>query len=209
MIKELSKTSFKAGFYLIVCPEITPNCVKIVQEAIKGGAEIVQLRAKEMADDKVFALAKRIRAITKETGVFFIINDRVDIALAADADGVHLGQDDLPIKAAKQLLEGKTIGISTHSLKEALKAQKEGADYIGLGPIFHTETKQGKALGIEMITRVKKAIKIPIVAIGGINKNNAEGILKAGADSIAVVSAVCNAKNVKKAAQELASLNRL
>ena len=208
MIKELNKNTFKSGLYLIVCPERTPNCIKVIQEGIKGGVEIVQLRAKEMTDNKILALARRIRAITKKAGVFFIINDRIDIALAADVDGVHLGQDDLPIKEAKQLLEDKIIGISTHSVSEALKAQKEGADYIGLGPIFYTETKIRQALGIKIITRVRRAIKIPIVAIGVINKDNAQEVLKAGADCVAVISAICNAKNVAKAARELAIISK-
>ncbi len=206
MIKELNKTNFKSGLYLIVCPELSKNCLEIVQKGIKGGVKIIQLRAKEMPDNKVLALAKKIRAITKKAKVQFIVNDRVDVALAVDADGVHLGQDDLPIKAAKQLLEGKIIGISVHSVPEAVKAEKQGADYVGLGQIFHTETKQGKVLGVKMIPRVKKAIRIPLVAIGGINKNNAQEVLRAGADCVAVVSAICDAKDVAKAARELATL---
>ena len=208
MIQELNKNTFKSGLYLIVCPERTPNCVKVIQEGIKGGVEIVQLRAKEMTDNKILVLAKRIRIITKKAGVLFIINDRIDIALATDADGVHLGQSDLPIKEAKQILEDKIIGISTHSVSEALKAQRDGADYIGLGPIFYTETKVGQALGVKIIIKVRRAIKIPIVAIGGINKNNTEEVLKAGADCVAVISAICNAKNVTKAARELATISK-
>ncbi|MFH1657447.1 MAG: thiamine phosphate synthase [bacterium] len=208
MIKEPDKISFKSGLYLIVCPQITSNCIEIVRKGIKGGVKIVQLRAKEMPDNKVLALAKQIRIITKKNQVQFVINDRLDIALAVEADGVHLGQDDLPIKEAKQLLKDKIIGISVHSLKEAVRAEKQGADYIGLGPIFQTKTKVSKALGIKIITQIKKEIKIPIVAIGGINKDNAQEVLAAGASCVAVVSTICGAKDIAKAAKELATISK-
>ena len=134
--------------------------------------------------------------------MIFLVNDGVDIALAADADGVHLGQDDLSYETARKLLgKNKIIGLTAHNVKESVEAEKLGADYIGLSPIFPTNTKSdaGKACGTEMIAQVKKHVKIPIVAIGGINESNIGQVLKAGARNMAIISAILTKDDVGKA----------
>jgi thiamine-phosphate pyrophosphorylase len=134
-----------------------------------------------------------------------LINDRVDVALAVDADGVHLGQDDMQFKVAKRLLGDKIIGLTVHNVEEAIDAEKTGADYVGLSPIFTTSTKKdaGKACGISMIEKVKSEVNLPIVAIGGINKDNIKEVIKAGADSAVAISAVVCADDVYKEVKEI------
>lgn len=171
----------------------------ILSQLLKGGARILQLRAKEMAANKSLKLAGEIREMTRAAGSLFIVNDRIDIALAAHADGVHLGQEDLPLYIARQLLgRDKIIGISTHDLAQAGEAEKGGADYIGFGPIFGTSTKETgySARGLEMLKEVRKAVKIPIVAIGGINETNVAQVWEAGADSAAIISDLMGAEDV-------------
>lgn len=184
----------KLGLYIITDKKISGKSnEKIVKEAIKGGADTIQLRDKNSSDKKLFQEAKKIRALTGKKNVLFIVNDNIDVALASDADGVHLGKDDLPVKKARKILgEDKIIGMSCDNVKEAVKAEKEGADYISLGPIFPTTTKKDipSPLGTKVIKEAKKKVSIPIVAIGGINEGNMKKVLKAGADSIAVISAV-------------------
>lgn len=177
----------------------------VAEEAIKGGADIIQLRDKESADSEILKAARAIRALTHKNKVPFIINDRVDIAVAVDADGVHLGQDDLPIEVARSIIgKDRLIGLSTHSLQQALEAQRRGADYIGVGPVFPTPTKPDyKAVGIDLIREVNDRVAIPFVAIGGICESNVNEILAAGARRIAVVRAVCGAEDVGNAAKKL------
>jgi thiamine-phosphate pyrophosphorylase len=150
-------------------------------------------------------MAERIKKITQKKNIPLIINDRVDIAKSIDADGVHLGQDDMPLKEAREILgDEKIIGISTHSFEEALQAEKQGADYIGLGSIFQTSSKQIKdAIGTEIIKEVLYLVKIPVFPIGGINLGNLDQVIKAGSKRIAVISAVIAQKDVKKSADEL------
>ena len=178
----------------------------IAREAIAGGATAIQLREKEMENGDLYNLASSIREITKKRKALFLVDDRVDIAQACDADGVHLGEKDLPIKIARKLLgRDKIIGATVRNLSQALRAQREGADYLSLGPIFSTKTKEGlpPPRGLKAITRIKKKIKIPLIAIGGINRENVASIIRAGADGIAVVGAVVGQENVRKATQEL------
>jgi len=173
----------------------------ILRELLKGGAKIVQLRAKELSSGEFFALAKQARQLTREAGAVFIVNDRADIALASAADGVHLGQDDLPLAAARKILgNGKIIGISTHDLAPAREAEAGGADYIGFGPIFGSTTKDTgyTARGLDMLREIRAAVKIPVVAIGGITEQNVAEVWKSGADSAAIISDLMGAEDVRK-----------
>lgn len=177
---------------------------KVAQECVKAGVKIIQLRDKTDNVNLFYRNALLIRKITKNK-CLFIINDRADIAKLAQADGLHLGQDDLPIEAARKILgPNKIIGKSTHSLKQAILAYKEGADYISIGPIFKTPTKpKYKPVGLKVLRSVEKRIRVPIVAIGGIDKNNIGEVRKAGAKIAAVVRAICNSGNIRKAVLEL------
>lgn len=174
-----------------------------VASALEGGVDIVQFREKTMSAKKTMELGKKVKQLCAQYDAMFVINDRVDIAMVLDADGVHLGQDDLDIKSARELLrEGVIIGKSTHSPEQALKAVEEGADYIGVGPVFETPTKQGrKAVGLEYVKWAAENIEIPFFAIGGIDKENVGEVLKSGATRIAVVRAIINAKSPKKSAK--------
>ncbi len=159
--------------------------------ALKAGAEWIQYREKEKTRREIFDEALRLRRLTGEYGAAFIVNDHADIALAVDADGVHLGQDDLPLQEARKFMGKKIIGISTHSLAEALAAFSSGADYIGFGPVFHTTTKDaGEPKGVELLKEIKRHVSIPVVAIGGISPENLQMVRKAGADGVAVASAI-------------------
>ncbi len=177
----------------------------VAEEAIAGGADIIQLRDKESSASGILKTGRRVRDLTRLGKIPFIINDRVDIAVALDADGVHLGQDDLTIEIARSILgKRRLVGLSTHSLSQALEAQDSGADYIGVGPIFSTPTKPDySAVGIELIREVKDKVKIPFVAIGGIDESNIDEVLAAGAKRIAVVRAVCGADDARRAAERL------
>lgn len=183
------------------------SLVDVATEAVKGGAEIIQLREKDMSARDIVDLGRAIRkaiAVVSKNALF-IINDRPDIALAAGADGVHIGQDDIPPDAARAVIgKDKILGISSHSLEQALSAQKSGADYIGVGPVFITPTKPDyTAVGLDLIREVRKAINIPFVAIGGINGDNIGQVTDAGAQRIAVVRAVCGADDIRNAARIL------
>ncbi|MCJ7643603.1 MAG: thiamine phosphate synthase [Candidatus Aminicenantes bacterium] len=177
-----------------------------IREAVLGGVTVVQLRAKDLGTRDFLELASRISEQLGKLGVPFLINDRVDISLACGAAGVHLGQDDMPPDRAKKLLgRSKIIGVSVNTLKEAREAERLGADYVGLGPIYATTTKNTDLpiVGSEGIRRMHKLIDIPIIAIGGINAGNAADVLRAGAAGVAVVSAILGAADARKAAAEL------
>ena len=202
------------GVYLVTGQELSAgrSTLEVVTKAVDGGVNAVQLREKGMSTRDLVALGKEVRRITKKYGVILIINDRVDVAMAVEADGVHLGQDDFPIEDARRLLgEDAIIGLSVDTAEEAVAAEKLGADYVGLGPIFKTSTKvdTGPVVGPEGIAEVKERINIPVVAIGGINKYNAADVLKAGAHSIAVVTAITKAEDITKEARELVELFKL
>lgn len=145
-----------------------------------------------MSRKKIYNTAVRIRDITIKQNIVFIINDYIDIALSVNADGIHLGQEDMPVEEARKIMgKGKLIGISTHSLEQAIKAQEAGADYIGFGPTFHTTTKDaGTPKGTTALSHVRKFIDIPIVAIGGITLENVNKVLNSGADAAAVASGI-------------------
>jgi thiamine-phosphate pyrophosphorylase len=175
--------------------------ITILREFLAGGVQLVQLRAKELSSGEFFTLAKEARQLTREAGATFIVNDRSDIAFACNADGVHLGQDDLPLAAARKLIgPQKMIGISTHDLDQARSAELNGADYIGFGPIFGSTTKDTgySARGLEMLREIRAAVKLPIVAIGGITENNVAEVWKSGADAAAIISDLMGAEDVEE-----------
>jgi thiamine-phosphate diphosphorylase len=161
-------------------------------KVLKSGARWVQYRDKRRSRRKIYEESIRLRKIAKEFNAVFIVNDYADIALAVNADGVHLGQDDLPIGEARKIMgKDKIIGISTHNLKQAIAAEKQGADYIGFGPVFHTVTKDaGIPKGTETLQKIKMQVQVPVVAIGGINIENIRPILDTGVDAVAVASAI-------------------
>lgn len=180
--------------------------VTLAEKALKGGAAMIQLRHKSASGGELFNWAVEIRKLCRKYHALCIINDRLDIALASQADGVHLGQMDIPAKTARKLL-GKTriIGISTSSPEEALQAEKDGADYIGLGHIFPTSSKlkESAPIGTETLQRIAALVSIPIIAIGGIGMENVASLISCGASGIAVISAVSRAIDPSLAANKL------
>jgi thiamine-phosphate pyrophosphorylase len=171
--------------------------------------DIVQFRDKLITGRERYAAAARLLKICREFGVLFIVNDALEVAMAVAADGVHLGQDDLPVAEAKKLLhpmgvKNFLIGASTHSLEQAVEAEKQGADYIGIGPVFATPTKPTyNPVGLELVKTVAGRVKVPQVAIGGIDSSNVAEVLAAGARRVAVVRAVCGADDIKAAAKKM------
>lgn len=177
----------------------------LASAAIRGGADVVQLRDKTASHRDFLTEAQQVISVTRRSGVPLIINDRIPVARAVGADGVHLGQDDVAIAVARRRLgSGRLIGKSTHSLEQALTAHREGADYIGFGPIFPTPTKPDYgSVGISMIRRVVDTVTIPVVCIGGIDRGNLAAVLEAGVTCVAVVRAVCAAPDPESSAREL------
>ena len=185
------------------------SLTNILRELLKGGAKLVQLRAKELTSSEFFNVATDACRIAHEAGAIFIVNDRADIALACRANGVHLGQEDLPLTAARRFLgKNKLIGVSTHDITQAKEAERDGADYIGFGPIFGTTSKETgySPRGLEMLREVRKAVQIPIVAIGGITEKNVAEVWKAGADSAAIISDLMATENVVTKVKKILTL---
>ncbi|MEK7773638.1 MAG: thiamine phosphate synthase [Deltaproteobacteria bacterium] len=180
---------------------------------LSGGARIVQLRAKDAAPRDALEASRIIREVTEKSGAIFIVNDRVDIAMISGADGVHLGQNDLPVAEVRRLLgPDRIIGLSTHDVKEALEAGPLGADYISLGPIFPTTTKKDAhpPRGLPLLSEIRKAVRLPIVAIGGITQENMEDVFKAGADSAAMISGILTQGDISaKTASIVSMIGRL
>lgn len=176
-----------------------------VTQAILGGCDIVQLREKSISSCEFYNIALNLRKITKKFNIKFIINDRVDIALAVDADGVHVGQKDLPCKIVRNILKKeKIVGVSANNLSEALKATKDGADYLGVGSIFTTSTKKdANPVTINELTRICHEVNIPVFAIGGINKNNVLQLKNSGISGVAVASAIISQDNIINSTKEL------
>ncbi|MDP2753638.1 MAG: thiamine phosphate synthase [Nitrospirota bacterium] len=179
------------------------SCEEMTLKVLRAGVKWVQYRDKEKSRREFYEEAIRLRKLTKDFNAVLIVNDYADIALAVDADGVHLGQDDLPIEEARKIMgSNKIIGISTHSLEQAKEAEKGGADYIGFGPIFRTTTKDaGIPKGTDMLKEIKRQVHIPVVAIGGINIENIRSVLDTGVDAVAVASAILSGdivENVKR-----------
>jgi thiamine-phosphate pyrophosphorylase len=181
--------------------------LQIAEAAIRGGADVVQLRDKTASGRRLYDIAVQLRRLTRDAKVSFVVNDRVDVALAADADGVHIGRDDLPASVVRRVLgPGKILGVSAETVEEAVTAEKDGADYLGVGPVFEargSKADAGEPLGLDLIARIRRDCRLPIVAIGGINAENARLVRDAGADAAAVISAVASAEDVAQAARRL------
>lgn len=180
------------------------NLLNIIEESILGGVSIVQLREKKSNTKDFYQIAKNVKKITDKHNIPLIINDRLDIALAINASGVHLGQDDLPCKIARNILKDKIIGISASTVKEAKKAEKDGANYIGCGAIFPTKTKNdAKNVSINKLKEIVESVNIPVVAIGGINKNNVIKLKNTQISGISVVSEIMDSENPKITSEKL------
>lgn len=184
------------------------DMANVAEKILKGGATIIQLRAKDASVKNFIEMARDIKEVTDKYKATFIINDRVDICLLVDADGIHIGQEDLPLKEARKLLgEDKIIGISTHTIEEASDAEKDGADYIAFGPIYKTKTKTDthSVQGLDKLKKISEVSNLPLVAIGGINKDNISEVMKQGATSSAVISDILNTKNIEETVRSLIS----
>jgi len=229
MIKSLQDVEL----YVILSPRSDIDYLRMAEEVILGGADMVQFRVKDWMDKKTIEIGKKLREITSSHRVPMVVNDRLDVAIALGADGVHLGQQDMPLTLARRFLRWEAagasiyergqkrrsekggalptgrsitrfIGVSTHSLRQAVEAEREGADYISIGPIFHTASKPDlKPIGLNPIRQARKKVKIPFFAIGGIDHENVGDVIRAGAERVAVIHAVCSAKSVRKAAEEM------
>ncbi len=180
--------------------------MEITRLAIAGGADTIQYRQKSGSTREMIEIARNMKRLCSEAGVTFIVNDRLDVAIAAEADGVHLGQDDFPIPMARELLgEGRIIGGSAATLDEARKCLSEGADYVGFGPVYPTSSKDdaGPVSGIDILKQVVEIIPLPIIAIGGVGAENIPDVMRAGAHGIAVISAVCCQDDPEEATRAL------
>lgn len=180
--------------------------VQVVTEAVRGGATVIQLREKYASTRQMVEIGRTLRDITRDAGVLFIVNDRVDVAMAVDADGVHLGQDDMSADVARRLIgPNKVVGVSAATVEEALQAVRDGADYLGVGAIYATSSKAdaGAAVGPARLSQIKAAVDLPLVAIGGISMHNAAETILYGADGVAVISAVVSASDIAQATRSL------
>jgi thiamine-phosphate pyrophosphorylase len=197
----------EVDLYPVTCAGLSAGRtnLEVVEAVISGGARIVQYREKNLSDGERFSQALAMRKLTARTGALLIINDRIDVALAAGADGVHLGQGDLPVAAARQLAPELLIGASTHSLDDAITAQEAGADYVNIGPIFPTTTKEGLQdfLGPEAVAEIGPRLNVPFTVMGGITAGNMKEVLVRGARRIAVVTAVTEAADIAAAVRSL------
>lgn len=201
----------KAYLYLITDQTLSKgrSNSEVVEKAILGGAKVIQFRDKTSSTKVLIEEGLKLGELIRKHEAVFIVNDRVDIAYAIEADGVHLGQDDYPAKIARKLLgKDKIIGVSAGNVNEAIQAEKDGADYIAVGSIFSTSTKPdaGEATGVEFISLVKKRVSLPVVAIGGISEKNIVQVAQAGADCAAVISAVVGADDVEETTKRLVEL---
>jgi thiamine-phosphate pyrophosphorylase len=180
--------------------------IELAQLAIRGGADTIQFRQKSGSTREMIQVVRDVKQVCAESGVTFIVNDRVDVAIASEADGVHLGQDDFPIPLARELLGKRSIiGGSAATLEEARTCLSEGADYVGFGPVYPTTSKDdaGPVSGISILKGVVESIPLPIIAIGGVSAENAAEVMKAGAHGIAVISAVCCQEDPEQATRAL------
>jgi len=197
------------GLYVIIDTQALAgrSHIEVASQAIRGGARVIQLRDKLGSKKELLPLAQGLKSLCAEHNVLFIMNDYLDLALASDADGLHLGQDDLPVGVARELLPiDKILGCSTTTAEQAVAAESEGADYIAAGSIYPTPSKAAaKVIGLAGLRQIKKAISRPLVAIGGITRDNVAEVLAAGADSVAVIGAVVGAESPEAAAREIAA----
>jgi len=181
--------------------------VDIARDALAGGSEVIQLRDKTASSRRLHEAALEIRQLTWKAGACFIVNDRLDIALAVNADGVHLGQNDIPAAAIRRFLgQERILGVSVRTVEQALTAEKDGADYLGVGPVFEargTKCDAGDPAGLELLRKVHQGSSRRIIAIGGINHSNAAQVIEAGAHAVAVISAVVTSDDIAEATREL------
>ena len=208
-----NETLYNMGLYVLISDNIaTKSVLETAELVVDGGADVIQLREKTMTDSDFISLAGKISKCTGErpparpgrlggSAPTLIINDRVNVAKAVNADGVHLGQHDMGISEARDIIgNDKIIGISTHNIEQARQAQKEGADYVAIGPIYPTETKDYEPpVGLGLIQKVAREITIPFIAIGAITLDNLDEVLKAGATSVAVCSAIISSEDILSA----------
>jgi thiamine-phosphate pyrophosphorylase len=197
-------------FYFITDAKLSRKGIfSDVEDAVHAGCSIVQYREKSKSDEEMIEEARQIKELCGNKA-FFLVNDRVDIALAADADGVHLGQEDLDVKTARRILGKKLLGVTVHNIDEARRAAEEGADYLGVSPIFQTTTKAdaGRPCGVGLIEKITDEIDLPIVAIGGITKENTPQVIRAGAKSVAAISAVLGSGDMEKEVKEFIRIIR-
>lgn len=208
----MKKNEIDYTLYLCTDRELmsTKTLEEAVERAIKGGCTIIQLREKDCTSQEFYETAKRIHEITKRFNVPLIINDRVDIALAVDTDGVHVGQSDLPAAVVRSIIgEDKIIGVSVTNLSEAKQAVLDGADYLGVGAMYQTDTKtDAQTVTMEELKAIRSGVDVPIVVIGGINQKTLDNFKGMGINGLAVVSAVIAADNIEQAAQDMAAAFR-
>lgn len=181
---------------------------EIARRAAAGGVKMMQLRGKEATSRQLLEAGRGLRDFTRQRGIVFIVNDRADVARAIDADGVHLGPDDLPVKAARKILgRGKIVGVSCRNVARIREAEREGADYLAVGPVFATPVKAGTPpAGLKLVRQAAKTARIPWLAVGGIDENNVAAVRAAGAERIAVIRAVLQARDVTRACRRLNEL---
>lgn len=198
---------FGDKLYFITDSKLSKNgVVEDVDRVLEEGCKTVQYREKSKTDKEIIGEAERIKKKCEEKEALFLIDDRVDIALVVDSHGVHLGQDDMPVKRTRKLLgEDKIIGKTTKSVEQAVEAEKQGADYVSIGPIFGTKTKKDacEPKGVKIIRKIKNEVGIPVVAIGGINLDNIKEVLKADPDCIAMISGILKSENVKNRVENI------
>ncbi len=195
----------KIRLLCITCPGTDICYEEQVELACLGGADMIQFRDKQMSDKDMFNMSLKLQQICNKYDVYFTVNNRIDIADISNSDGVHIGQNDLPFEYARKILGSKKIiGLSACDYEQAINADKLDIDYIGYGAIFPTQTKpESKAGGLDLLSKVKQNCKKPIIAIGGINENNVCSVIKSGADGVAIVSAICGAKDIKAQAKKI------
>ena len=196
---KMSEVLHRIRLYVLISSSIATKSVKETASlVIDGGADAIQLREKTISDSEFISLAGEVRDITTRSGTLLIINDRVHVAREINADGVHLGQQDMSVLAARDIIGNeKIIGVSTHSIIQARQAQKDGADYIAIGPIYPTRTKEYEpSIGIEIIQEISSVVSIPFIAIGAITLENLDEVLQAGASRVAVCSAIIGSKDI-------------
>lgn len=197
------------GLYVIIDPAVTAgrDPVSVAREALAGGARLLQLRDKTREKGLQLPLAEDLAALCRESGALFIVNDHTDLALASGADGVHVGQKDLPVAAVRRIVPQEMIvGCSTNNADEARRAEADGADYVSVGRLFPTGSKSDtRTATLDTLRAVKAAVSIPVCAIGGINETNVDDVIAAGADMVSVIAAVVAAPDAREAARRLAA----
>ncbi len=196
----MKKIDKDIGLYFIIDSGFTKDFVKMTKLAIDVSLKIIQYRDKTADASEMLENAIKIREITEKSDIIFIVNDNVEVAIKSNADGVHIGQKDARYEDVRKLLPKRIIGMSVDNLEQSLLAEKMGVDYIGLGPIFPTLTKPdaGQIIGTEKLSKIVKAVQIPVIAIGGINLENLESVLNTGVNGVAIISAILGGSNPEK-----------